>query len=65
MSAGEFMAGYFNPRTGQGSDTLLNAKHITGPTKATFTAPDNNDWLLVVHCKGPGGTISQTQIPKE
>lgn len=63
LSDGKFEYGYFNPRTGEGADALLNKKAIAGPKKFTFTAPDNKDWLLVIRSKD-GGKVTQSEKPK-
>ena len=48
LPAGDYEYGYFNPRTGEGAEQLLNSGRLRGPATAVFTAPDSNDWLLVV-----------------
>lgn len=57
LSGGAFDCGYFNPRTGEGADTLLNQATVTGPAEHTFTAPDTQDWLLMIRSKD-GGKIT-------
>ena len=61
FSSGEYTSGYFNPRSGEGTDALLHSKDIAGPLKVTLVAPDENDWLLVIRCKAKGGRISQAK----
>ena len=61
FSVGEYTSGYFNPRSGEGCETLVDSKKISGPSKVTLSAPDENDWLLVIRCKDPGGRISQAK----
>ena len=48
LPEGEYVYGWFNPRTGEGADQLLASGRITGPCKAVFTKPGNKDWLLSV-----------------
>ncbi len=50
VSSGKFDYGWLNPRTGDGLDGLLNKGSTDGKTE--LTAPDNNDWLLVIRGKG-------------
>ncbi len=52
VPTGEFTYGWFNPRTSEGLDDLLNTGSVNAGWKIEVTAPDNNDWLLVV--KGSG-----------
>jgi len=52
VTSGKFDYGWFNPRTGDGLDGLLKAGTINAGGKADLTAPDTNDWLLVVKGKG-------------
>ncbi len=52
VSAGRFTYGWFNPRTGDGLNRLLNTGSVDVGRKVELTAFDNNDWLLVV--KGSG-----------
>jgi hypothetical protein len=49
---GNFTYGWFNPRTGDGLDGLLKSGSVHAGRKIEVTAPDNNDWLLVI--KGSG-----------
>ena len=63
LSDGKFEYGYLNTRTGEGVDKLLNEKKVAGPTKYTFTAPDDKDWLLVIRSPN-GGKVTQTEKPK-
>jgi len=51
-SAGNFTYGWFNPRTGNGLDGLLNTGSVNTGRKIELAAPDKNDWLLVI--KGSG-----------
>lgn len=48
LPEGNFTAGWFNPRTGEGTKALLSQSKVRGPVEASFNAPDNEDWLLVV-----------------
>jgi hypothetical protein len=50
--AGKFNYGWFNPRTSDGLDGLLKTGAIRTGRKLEVTAPDNNDWLLVMRGKG-------------
>jgi hypothetical protein len=62
FSEGRFECGYVNPRTGDGIDTLIQRKTITGATTVTLTPPDNKDWLLVIRSQ-TGGTVAQAHTP--
>ncbi|MBN2314415.1 MAG: DUF5060 domain-containing protein, partial [Sedimentisphaerales bacterium] len=46
---GNFTYGWFNPRTGDG---LLKTGSLSANQKAEVTAPDMNDWLLVIRGSG-------------
>lgn len=50
IGQGRFTYGWFNPRTGDGLDGLLNSG--SADDRIELTAPDDNDWLLVVRGKG-------------
>ncbi len=50
VTSGKFNYGWFNPRTGDGLDGLLKTGSANGKIK--LTAPDSNDWLLVIQGKG-------------
>ena len=50
VGSGRFNYGWFNPRTGQGLNGLLKRGSARGETEVT--APDKNDWLLVITGKG-------------
>ncbi len=50
VTSGTFSQGWFNPRTGYGINQLLKRRSISG--KVEVTAPDQNDWLLVITGKG-------------
>ena len=50
VTSGKFNYGWFNPRTGDGLDGLLKKGSANGKIK--LTAPDDNDWLLVIQGKG-------------
>ena len=50
VTSGRFRYGWFNPRTGDGLDGLLKRGSATG--KTAVTAPDKEDWLLVIAGKG-------------
>jgi hypothetical protein len=49
---GNFNYGWFNPRTSEGINGLLKSGSAHAGRKIEVTAPDNNDWLLVI--KGSG-----------
>ena len=51
-TVGSFSYGWFNPRTGEGLDGLLNTGSVKTGRKIELTAPDKNDWLLVVRGSG-------------
>ena len=51
-AGGRFSYGWFNPRTGEGLDGLLRAGSAKAGKKLEVTAPDNNDWLLVIRGSG-------------
>ncbi|MCK5174188.1 MAG: DUF5060 domain-containing protein, partial [Planctomycetes bacterium] len=51
-AGGRFSYGLFNPRTGEGLDGLLRAGSAKAGKKLEVTAPDNNDWLLVIRGSG-------------
>ena len=48
LAAGNFTYGWFNPRNGDGLEALLNAGKIKGPSKLNVSAPDENDWVLLI-----------------
>jgi len=50
LPAGRYNSGWFNPRTGEGAEKLLkpNKFTIAGTEKIILSAPDTNDWLLVI-----------------
>jgi len=52
VPTGKFTYGWFNPRTSDGLDGLLNTGSVNAGRKIEVTAPDKNDWLLVI--KGSG-----------
>jgi hypothetical protein len=52
VSSGRFTYGWFNPRTGEGLNSLLNTGLVNAGRKIEVATPDKNDWLLVV--KGSG-----------
>ena len=64
-----YTAGYFNPRTGEGSTDLLDKQFMKLDIKnqtyyRTFEAPDAEDWLLVIRTNG--GKVSQSEkAPKD
>jgi hypothetical protein len=60
VSRGKFDCGWYNPRTGDGLKGLLNKSSISVGKKVELTAPDDNDWLLVIRGKGK---LSFFQLP--
>ena len=60
LSVGRFKYGYFNPRTGDGADSLLYTNQVEGSARHTFTAPDNQDWLLIIRSSN-GGEVTQSE----
>jgi len=52
VPTGKFTYGWFNPRTGDGLEGLLNTGSVHAGRKIEVAAPDKNDWLLVI--KGSG-----------
>ncbi len=52
VAAGNFTYGWFNPRNGDGLEALLNAGNIKGPNKLNVSAPDENDWALLIRGTG-------------
>lgn len=61
-----YNVGYFNPRTGEGSDDLLDKQFMKLGIENTtyfrsFEAPDEKDWLLVIRTQG--GKVTQTEKP--
>ena len=50
--AGNFTYGWFNPRTGDGLEGPLKTGSVNTGQKIEVTAPDKNDWLLLL--KGSG-----------
>jgi hypothetical protein len=48
LAAGNFTYGWFNPRNGDGLEALLNVGKIKGPKKLNVSAPDENDWVLLM-----------------
>ncbi len=50
IGQGQFSYGWFNPRTGEGLDGLLDSG--TADDKIELSAPDDKDWLLAVVGKG-------------
>ena len=64
VKSGKYNCGWFNPRKGDGLDSLLNRKSVGAGKKVELTAPDNNDWLLVIRGKGKLN-IASDQKPKQ
>jgi hypothetical protein len=63
-AVGIFSYGWFNPRTGDGLNRLLKMGSIREGQKIEVTAPDKNDWLLVVKGNGKVNLASkQAPVP--
>ena len=61
-TSGNYSYGWFNPRTGDGLNGLLNMGSADVGWKVEVTAPDKNDWLLVI--KGSGKiNLASKQAP--
>jgi hypothetical protein len=60
---GRFTYGWFNPRTGDGLNALLNTGSIGARRKIEVTAPDKNDWLLVIRGSGKLNLASEQAPP--
>jgi len=63
VTQGKFTCGWFNPRTGEGLASLLGKRTVEAAAKTQWTAPDNNDWLLVVRGKGKVQLASDAPPP--
>jgi hypothetical protein len=60
--SGNYSYGWFNPRTGDGLNGLLKTGSVDVGQKVELTAPDKNDWLLVI--KGSGKlNLASEQAP--
>jgi hypothetical protein len=65
VPSGRFTYGWFNPRTSEGLDSLLNTGSVNAGQRIELIAPDKNDWLLVI--KGSGRlelASEQSPLPK-
>lgn len=51
LPSGEFEYGWFDPRGGTGLGGLLQPGSVTGATGSAFSAPDRNDWVLLIRQK--------------
>jgi hypothetical protein len=51
IESGSFEYGWFNPRTGEGGNMLLDQKQAS-PGRLDVTAPDDNDWVLLIRGQG-------------
>ncbi|MBI9017618.1 MAG: DUF5060 domain-containing protein [Phycisphaerae bacterium] len=49
---GKFNCGWYNPRTGDGLESLLAKCEISKGNKIELSTPDKNDWLLVIRGNG-------------
>lgn len=54
LPGGSYDYGWFNPRTGDGLDGLLYTGSIEGGQNAKLSAPDSQDWVLLI---GPRGEL--------
>ena len=52
MESGSLSYGWFNPRTGEGSDKLLESGKTAGEDEVTLHTPGDGDWLLVLRKAG-------------
>jgi len=52
VSNGNYNYGWFNPRTGDGTESLLHTGSAKAGRKVEVAAPDKNDWLLVIRGSG-------------
>jgi len=52
VSRGSYNYGWFNPRTGDGMESLLHTGSVKAGRKVEVAAPDKNDWLLVIRGSG-------------
>ncbi len=60
---GKFSYGWFNPRTGDGLNALLNTGSVDVGQMVEGVAPDTNDWLLVVQGSGRLNLSSEQTPP--
>ncbi len=65
VSGGNFDYGWFNPRTGEGTGSLLHTGSVKSSVKVEASAPDNNDWLLMVKGSGSLELASDQPPPPE
>jgi hypothetical protein len=63
VPTGNFNYGWFNPRTSDGLDGLLNTGSANAGRKIEVAAPDKNDWLLVI--KGSGRLELASEQPPQ
>jgi len=63
VTQGRFTCGWFNPRTADGLTELLGKRTVEATAKTQWTAPDDNDWLLVVRGKGKVQLASDAPPP--
>ena len=65
VASGNYNYGWFNPRTGEGVDGLLDTGSIRAGGKIEVAAPDKNDWLLVIKGSGKLELASDQPPPPE
>ncbi len=63
VEEGSFACGWYNPRTSDGLEGLLNQSTVAAKNKAELAAPDGNDWLLVIRGRGKLN-LSSPQTPR-
>ena len=63
VTQGRFTCGWFNPRTAEGLTELLGQRTVEATAQTQWTAPDDNDWLLVVRGKGKAQLASDAPPP--
>jgi len=54
VTSGSMDYGWYNPRTGEGLQRLIQSGSVKGPKEITLATPDKNDWLLYMKKSGGG-----------
>jgi hypothetical protein len=65
VTEGNFIYGWFNPRTSDGLDGLLKSGSVHAGRKIEVAAPNKNDWLLVIKGSGKLELASEQPPPPE
>jgi len=65
IADGRFNYGWFNPRTADGLESLLNTGSVNAGRKIEVAAPDKNDWLLMIKGSGRLELASEQPPPPE